>query len=69
MVLVLPSGSRIVSSTSLGGVSEALSLTDPFTLPLAEWFPGGWVVCRVIVDVILLLLLTAFILKIEMYKN
>ena len=67
MVFVLPSGSRIVSSMSLGVVSEALSLTDPFTLPLVA--PGGWVVWRVKVDVILLLLVTSFKLKTKMIKT
>ena len=67
MVFVLPSGSRIVSSMSLGVVSEALSLTDPFTLPLVA--PGGWVVWRVKVDVILLLLVTSFKLKTEKWSK
>ena len=73
IVFILPSGSSMLSSTSLGGVSDALSLTDPLTLPLAERLPrpapGGWVVCRAIVDVILLLSVTAFILQILNHKK
>lgn len=58
-----PSGIRMVSSMSVGVESEALSFTDPFTLPLAA--PGGWEAWRGIVDVILFLLVTAFKLQIK----